>query len=55
MTHNDITHERKHWGILCYAIVGGYFEQRKYQGYTVKEARQLFYREMNSIEQGGDW
>ena len=49
MTHNDITHEIFHWGILCSGIKDGYYEQRKYQGYTVREARQLFHTEMNGV------
>jgi hypothetical protein len=48
MTHADIIVTRHHWGIECYALVGDYLESRKYQGYTAREARQLFYREMKS-------
>jgi hypothetical protein len=46
MTHDDITHVRHHWGIECYATVGGYLVTRKFVGYTVREARQLFYRQV---------
>jgi hypothetical protein len=47
MTHDEITHERFHWGILCYGTTDdGQYEQRKYVGYTVREARQLFHTEM---------
>ena len=46
MQHSDITAIRHHWGIECYATVGGYLESRKYVGYTLREARQLFYNEM---------
>jgi hypothetical protein len=45
MKHADITSTRHHWGVECYAIVGDYLESRKYVGYTVSEARRLFYRE----------